>query len=145
MSPRARLLCVLAACALPALAQPTFTPSPELAASVLALPIQPGLWEIRRNDVRDGKPYEKCMGAGDWEIAKSRALGLSLAPVGCPVQDVVLRGNMVRTTFACKDYNLMEEFEFAGTSFRNRAVEMAPGLPKGGVVLDSTGTHKGPC
>lgn len=132
-------------CAMPASGQAPFRPSASVEATVRSLPIRAGLWEMQRGDVRGGKPYSKCMTQGDWETTKDRALGLAATPPGCSVKDVVVRGNMVRTTFACKEYNLMEELEFADASFRSRAVEMSPGLPKGGVVMDNSGSFKGPC
>lgn len=127
-----------------ATAQTAFKPSASLQAAVKAMPTQAGNWEIRRSDVGGGKPSMKCMTDGDWSITKGRALGLELVPPGCATKEVMARDKTVRTTFACEDRTLVEEWEFGEGSFRSRASETSSRGGKGETV-ESSGTRKGAC
>jgi hypothetical protein len=135
------MLCMFVGCvsSTAANAQTSFRPSTELAASVDKLAIQPGLWEVRRSDVRDQKPYSKCMTQGDWETTKLRAMGKILTPPDCSVKDVSLHGKVLKTTYSCIGKIVVEEFEFSGNSFQNRAFETRIGGGKTATVLESSG------
>lgn len=143
MRSKAALLCVCAlACS--AGAETAFSPDADLQAAVQALPARPGLWAIQTADVA-GAPLAKCITREDWDNTKRRALGLAKVPEGCTVREVILRGALVRTTFACGEFSLMEEIEFGESAFHMRAVEMPPLLTKGVVLRESSGTYRGPC